>query len=433
MSKVLESARKVHPGGAARTAKLASSDNEPLGISGEAFCLERIKKIVENNAGLDATKVLDECFVALQRRLPADPPRPTFNRITAAELAAGRYEVSYIIDDVLVEGQPAGIIGPPKSLKTSLLLAAAIAIDQGGHFLGRFPVRESRRVCVFSGESGLATIQETCKRICLTSGCDLGSTGIVFSDTLPRLGDKEHMHELEKFLRDEGTQVAFFDPWYLMAITGGDEGSIFAMGALLRGIGDMCQSIGVTPVIAHHTKRSSQDNYSPGELSDAAWAGFSEFMRQWILVKPRARYEPGTGRHELCLSVGGSAGHGGVWALNINEGTRQDGATRFWDVELLGADELQEAEANKRQRKADDLQTEKLDGIKQKLINALAKYPSGETKNVIRDLAGVSGTLANAAFAALLNEGVIEPCQITKGNRKTPIGAYRITPSEGAL
>ena len=36
--------------------------------------------------------------------------------------------------------------------------------------------------------------------------------------------------------------------------------------------------------------------------------GVGEFVRQWVLVGRRTPYQPGTGAHDLLLTVGGSAG-----------------------------------------------------------------------------------------------------------------------------
>ena len=372
----------------------------------------------------DARAALDE-FNAYG----ADTKRPAFNKITAQELAAGRYDLNFIIDDVLVDGQPAGIIGPQKTLKTSLICDMAIAIDQAGFFLGKFPVREARRVCVISAESGWSTLQETCLRICRAAGRELGDTGIIFSDTLPRLGDPAHMRELAKFFEGEGTQVAFFDPLYLMLMTGGDESSIFAMGALLREIADLCHALNVTPVFAHHSKRGVASAYAPGELSDASWAGISEFLRQWILLNRRAPYEPGSGVHQLWFSVGGSCGHGDRWGLDISEGTRQGGAERFWDVQLLATHEMQEADSDDRTEKAEQKQRAKIDAIKQKIVRVMVKYPAGDSMTFFRNLAGASGTIAAVAFSELFDDGQIEHCEVLKGNRKTPMEGIRIKPS----
>ncbi len=96
-----------------------------------------------------------------------------FQRITSAELAGGDYSLSYLVENVLVDQQPGLVAGPHKSLKTNLLVDLSISLAIGGRFLGAFNVPESVRVGIMSGESGLATLQETATRIARSAGRDL--------------------------------------------------------------------------------------------------------------------------------------------------------------------------------------------------------------------------------------------------------------------
>ena len=88
-----------------------------------------------------------------------------FTRITVEELVTGKFDLTYLINGVLVKDQPAGLVAPTKSLKTNISIDLAIALATGGRFLGYFRVVEPKRMAMFSGESGMTTIQETALRI----------------------------------------------------------------------------------------------------------------------------------------------------------------------------------------------------------------------------------------------------------------------------
>ena len=94
--------------------------------------------------------------------------------------------------------------------------------------------------------------------------------------------------------------------WHLLA---GDETALPAIARRLEELPAGACAI----VLLHHTSRGAnrQRNFAPATLEDLAYSGVSEFSRQWLLLSRRSEYVPGTGRHELWFSVGGSAGHSG--------------------------------------------------------------------------------------------------------------------------
>ena len=98
-------------------------------------------------------------------------PPADYAPITCAELMAATLTIIYLIDKLLVEGQPMIVAGAKKTLKTTLLLAMALCLAAGVPFLG-FSVLQAVTVLVLTGESGLATIKETIRRIAATMEID---------------------------------------------------------------------------------------------------------------------------------------------------------------------------------------------------------------------------------------------------------------------
>ena len=368
---------------------------------------------------------------AAQRQTAAAQPALSYRRITCAELDAGEYDLEYLIDGVFVARQPCILAGTKKTLKTSLLIDLGVSLAMGGAFLGWLRVNRACRVGIMSGESGLATIQETARRICATAGYRLRDiVGLVWSDQLPQFGELAHLDALRRWISDDELEVVAIDPAYL-CIPEVDHANLFEMGAKLRGVSEVCQEMGVTPIIAHHNKKTGKvDPYSPPELEDIAWAGFQEFARQWLLVGRRERYEPGTGDHRLWLNAGGSAGHSELWALDIAEGRRTDPGGRKWEAFIMPASEARErAQATAEDRKARTAESKaeaRLDADKRRIVKALAKFPNGETAKAIRERAGLSGTRFNPALAALLEDGDVVPIDIVKSNRQTPYEGYTL-------
>lgn len=127
-----------------------------------------------------------------------------YRRISCAELDAADYELEYLIDGCLVAGQPCGLAGAKKCLKTSILIDLGISLAMGGCFLGKLKVNRACRVGIMTGESGMATIQETARRICYEAGYRLSDVGgLVFSDQLPQFGSLDHQSAVRRFIEND--------------------------------------------------------------------------------------------------------------------------------------------------------------------------------------------------------------------------------------
>lgn len=357
-----------------------------------------------------------------------------FSAITSRELAMSTYDLDYLVEGVLVRGQPTVIAGPKKTLKTNISIDLALALGHAGLFLGMLNVPRAVRVGVMSGESGAATIQETARRIAWAKNWALENfTGVYWSFDVPQLNNQKHIEALQRFIGDYELEVLILDPTYLMMLgLGQDAGNLFVVGQYLKAIGDLAQSTGCTPILCHHLKKSINEPYEPAELENIAWAGFQEFVRQWILLNRRVKYDPDQGgHHELWMSVGGSAGHSGLWGVNIDEGTRQDAGGRRWEVELLSAGAAYAARAaterQSKERHHEQQKVQQYQKYRDALWRALQKYPAGESMTALRRESKLNPDNFQIAMDELLDEGLAEACTFTKGKRT--LEGYRCVPS----
>jgi replicative DNA helicase len=282
--------------------------------------------------------------------------------IGGREFMSRRYDRDFIVRGMLVRGRPTILAGPKKSLKTTLSVELAVCMATASDFLDSFRVTRPNRVLLVSAESGEATLQETCRRVCRNKGLDpdLDLGGLFFAFDLPRLDSADDLAALGEFIRTNEIEVVILDPLYLMLISGTsdteiDAANLFHTGPLLRRIAEACLSAGATPILVHHFKKTRSDPFGMPELDDLAYAGLAEFARQWILLGRRAPYVSGTGNHELWMVAGGSDGHGGEWAIDLHEGIIDDDfADRDWRVSVRPASQArQEAQEAATDAKAD--------------------------------------------------------------------------------
>lgn len=379
-----------------------------------------------SSLGIDLTRLAKETDEQASKGIE-------YRRLSCAELATGDYHIDYFIPNILPTHQPTILAGPKKAMKTSLLVDMALSVATGKPFLGFFHVEQTGRVGLMSGESGLPVLQETAARVAAAAGLNLADIDtLVVSPDLPKLGHLDHVEAVTRFMANDSLDLLILDPLYLALPTTVDAASLFAVGETLRSIAETCSSCGCSLVIAHHTRKNGKaDEYGPGELADLAWSGSAEFARAWVLVNRREAYTPGTGQHRLWLSTGGSAGHGGCWAIDVEEGTRETVGGRFWQVTVADhQDAIGEAEQRKETIKADKaakIAAARLDSDKQRIVNVMVSYPNGETPNIIKAAAGLSGERFNPALGGLIRDGYVEPARITKSNRIKPYDGFRLT------
>ncbi len=345
----------------------------------------------------------------------------SLNLISSEELSAKDFTQRFLINGILVANQPCIIGGKSKTLKTSIAIDLAFALGSGTRFLGEFNVPESVPVMVLSGESGGFTIQETARRIADRRGWPLGSANVLWGFDLPQLSRGDHLMVLEEGIRTNGIKCAIIDPAYLCLMGGDTQGrqasNVFDMGSLLQPLGDIGRRNKCTICLIHHHKKGGQFGKDPNampELEDLAFAGFTEWARQWLLIGRRSTYDTEKGLHELWLNVGGSAGHHGTWAVDIDEGVvDEEFKGRFWKPTVRRASE---AVALKEER----TQVAKTEERRERVLDLLRKKGHAMTPRQIRDL--ITPSVNQSAMASILDDlrecGLIMPTEVVRNKRK---------------
>ena len=344
-----------------------------------------------------------------------------FARLTCPELDAASLSIEYLVRRAVVAGQPGIIAGPKKSLKTSIIIDLGISLATGTPFLGELAVARPVNVGIMSGESGMATIQETARRVAQSKGYALADVdGLIVSDSLPQLESVSDLDALAQFVQADALEVLILDPTYLM-MSGDDAGNIFKQGSLLRPLTELGQKLGCTILLVHHTKKNlGVDPFSPPDLEDIAWSGFQEWARHWILLGRRERYEEGTGEHRLWLSCGCTAGHSFLSALDVSEDTPDHFRGRDWRVTMQRPTNAYNAAQDRSDADRQTVRDERVERDKDKILRAAAKFPGGETKATLRDVAGMSGARFSAGLASALLLDEMTEGWIVKPNRKAP-------------
>lgn len=328
----------------------------------------------------------------------------------------------YLINRVLSKGEEMIIGAPEKTLKTSILADMAISLGSGTPFLGydQFAVTEPCSVCFMTIETGEAALQSLLHRITRSKGIHPEDVGemVKVSQELPVISNKWHMRELRKYIVGEGCKAILLDPAYLTLFDEGSKvqaGNLFEMGPLLRRITELRKETGATFVMAHHTRKSQnkQDffNFRKTNRDDLSQSGFSQWMRQWILLSRKAVYSH-DGKHVIHLEIGGSSGHGGEWVLQVDESKQDNGENQLltdWQPTVTPAREFDEAAKAAKQEDSEVKKDATLELHVVKVRNAMKGENSGKefSKNAIAANCSLNDANTGRALYELRRRGEV--------------------------
>ena len=347
---------------------------------------------------------------ALILPLPEQPGRPKpfdLGLIDTRTFFAESYRLEWLARGILVKGQPCVFGGPQKSLKTSILIDLAVSLGSASPFLGRFDVPEAVPVALISGESGRTVIQANAKQVRENRGISPDSADqVLWGFTIPQLCNNDHVDSIRRDIERFGLKACIFDPLYLALLAGNTEinpSDMFQMGPLLAGIAEACLDVGCTPILAHHFTKRRDDPFGPPDMSELAYAGIGQFMRQWMLTSRRERYVSESGIHRLHFAFGGSAGHSGELHLDIDTGQiSEDFTGRKWAVTVASPTESRCASEEQKKADREAKEAEKLQAIEEQAERSLLANV-GKAVEAIRTLTARDELATQSAIAAQLN------------------------------
>lgn len=322
--------------------------------------------------------------------------------LTTAQLLARQTPAAWLLPGMLRQGQAAVILGPSRCLKTSLAVDLCGALASGGKFLGRFAVERAFRVGFVGGEAAQEVAVDLARRWSAAAEVDLATLDqLVWGLNLAEAGDPDGLRRLAEWIARYQLEAVLLDP---------DDLALLTPRAQARWLADLvrcCLAAGATPIICCETRKEIKPR--PLEAADLAAAPCRAIARQWLLVNRREAFEPGSGEHQLWLTLGGGSGQSGQWGVDIDEGETDDPARGKWEATVCDplVIELQQAEL-----------AAELEGVRlrQRLRGVLRQIePDQATKLKIRQQAGMSGAKFGATWKQLVAEGEIAPAAVGAG------------------
>lgn len=138
--------------------------------------------------------------------------------------------------------------------------------------------------------------------------------------------------------------------------------------------------------------------------------------------------------HHLWFSTGGSAGHSSLVGLDVFEGVYEPGGKpRVWEVNVLNASEVIGAEEERCQQARDDEADQRRQARLERDLNKVAlvfeQHRDGETRSGVAEHCKLSRKRAREAIDVMLDEAMLEQCQVAKGRGSRMCEGYRLVNS----
>lgn len=145
-----------------------------------------------------------------------------------------------------------------KAGKTWADLDLALSVASGGEWLDTFPVQRAGTVLVCLGEGGERKMLRRLRAIAAWKGLAAPEAlPIHLLFRVPHLSSASQLERLAVDLDDHRPVLVIIDPLYLAA-RGAKGSDLYAMGAALEGVQQLCQQVGAALVVVHHWNKTGE-------------------------------------------------------------------------------------------------------------------------------------------------------------------------------
>lgn len=275
----------------------------PFGL---AEAVEKVRRAYREyepgNASPDVD--FDAEFSPTDARPQTEPPPAIFLRPISELLAMPEVDPDWMVDQLFTVGSNGWVAAEPKVGKSWVVLELAYALSTGSPFLGRFAIKQPRRVIYVQEEDSVQRVLRRLKRIIKGDPSRIVPPDENWHWSVRagfRLDDLAWMEKLRQEIIAHKAEVVILDVFN--RLHGSDENKQAEMTAILNRLTLLTRDYDCSFIIVHHNRKPQQGNEARGNQMMrgsgvlAGWAECSLYLKRgkekdMIIVTPESKDAP---------------------------------------------------------------------------------------------------------------------------------------------
>jgi hypothetical protein len=278
---------------AARLCKPAFDEDEAVGKVTNAY------KDFQPNA--DWSSLLDDDEETVEARVAEEPLPQPFLRPISELLAMPEVEPDWLVNQLFTVGSNGWVAAEPKVGKSWTVLELVYALSTGSPFLGRFAVKQPRRVMYIQEEDSLQRVLRRLKKLLKGDPSREPPSDEYLRWSIRsgfKLDSQEWLNRLQDELRAYPAEVVVLDVFNMLH--GMEENKQADMTSLLQTMMTFNRIFGCAFIVVHHNRKPQAGNEARGNQMIrgsgvlAGWGECSLYLRRskeknTIIVTPESK------------------------------------------------------------------------------------------------------------------------------------------------
>jgi hypothetical protein len=236
------------------------------------------------------------------------PKAAHFPAMTASTFVQRPADVDWLIEGILAEDQALAIRTGLQAPGPAILMDAALSMATGKPFLGCFPTMKRKVALAIENDAALAA-RSALAMVAAAKNVSLRSLDMPVFETFPRLDQPKKVEEFVEALEAQNVSVLVAAPTLQVPYKKSPNAAAMSFVRALEGFRKRLNDRNIGMVL--------EIDRVFGLDAKLAFSVAAEACRSWLATSKAGPDAPGTGCHELWMSVGGTSHVAKTYKLKV--------------------------------------------------------------------------------------------------------------------